>query len=148
MLGIGAKAAGIPLSTNLVSLAAHLAPTILGPLAAIAGLAGLPLAFVGLVHSIASNISGTTASTINALMSNPALSFEEVQEQLATLGTLGAFPMTGGPQPIGNLPFDAPLTGPQGAQFNIGQGRSLSQIVADFTARTEVAPPEIGRAHV
>ena len=110
IMGLGAKLANIPLSQNLLSLAARLAPSVLGPLAASAGLAGLPLAFAQLVHSISTAIPGTTAFNIANMATNPDITPEEFHEQMSVLAQSGAFPMQGGPQPIGALPMDNPVS--------------------------------------
>ena len=147
-LGFAAKSLGIPLGVNaitgLASLASGPAASILG---AALGPAAVPFGLVALAHQFATTQDFSVTNMQNALQQvNPEFHLTPAQaQQIAQYGAQAfAGPVVGGPQPIGALAIDNPVTnvnattqaGPAGATLSHAPGQTFSEALAESLTPT------------
>lgn len=107
-IGKGLGAAG--LSTNILGTIAQLAQSpMMGAVASAFNVAGIPLTLANIAHAIASMSPNSVASLQSAL--NQGL-VENMDQIAAVLAGAAQGPQFGGPQPIGILAMDNPVSSP------------------------------------
>ena len=136
---------GVNALSGLVSLASGPAAAILN---AAVGPAAFPFAAVALAHQFATTQDFSVANMQNALAQvNPEFHLSPAQAQQVVEYGKQAFagPAVGGPQPIGLMPFDNPVTnvnastqaGPAGANLSHAPGQTFSEALAESLTPTQ-----------
>lgn len=158
-LSMASNAFGVPMGINaLTALAGLVSSPVASILGAAVGPAAMPFAMIALAHQFAQGMPTSVTSMQNALAEiNPEMHLTEAQAQQIMEFGAKAFqgPMSGGPQAIGNMPFDNPVTnvpgstqaGPTAPAANLAEAGQLTPTFADlahalgFGTNREDAPP-------